>query len=415
MKLTNALLAAFAGMLLLPATASATITRTELAGNSLPEFPFFEYVKAFNANAPVKIAIDPTRFPSIVGKTCDIYVINAKSGSQWITNPSLTDVRSGGAQTQTFSGTTIQANTFQIAGPSVLNGNAGTDFIDGGSGEAGFYVVNDTSAAGPLAVTEVVYNLDSTVAASFGIPPGFFGEDLYYPATIATMGRRPLVVIGHGNGHNFQWYGHIGRHLASYGYVVVSIANNTGPGPDSAADTTLGHTDAFLDQAEAGAIAGGALVGHIDSHKIVWIGHSRGAEAVAISYNRLFNGTHTPVHFAKHDIRLISSMLPTDFEGTDVANPRDANYHLWTASGDADVNGSAGCELCQTFHLVERATGYKQSTIVQGTGHGEFHDFPPAGDVFTGPCGIRRSTTHLIQLGYLLPLVKHYVDGNIPA
>jgi len=436
MKVTDALLAAFAGLLLLPATASATITRTELAGNSLSEFPYFEYVKAFNANAPVKIAIDPARFPSIVGKTCDIYVVNAKSGSQWIANPSLTDVRPGGAQTQTFNGTTIQANTFQIAGPSVLNANAGTglgvaydvvldcdrngtlsdgDFIDGGSGEAGFYVVSDTAAGGPLAVTEDVYNLDATVAASFGIPAGFFGEDLYYPTTIATMGKCPMVLVGHGNGHNFQWYGHIGRHLASYGYIVVSIANNTGPGPNSAADTELGHTDAFLDQAEAGAIAGGALVGHVDSHKIVWIGHSRGAEAVAISYNRLFLGTHTPVHYAKQDIQLISSMLPTDFEGTDVSNPRDAHYHLWTASGDADVNGSASCQLCQTFHLVERATGYKQETIVQGTGHGEFHDYPPAGDVFTGPCGIGRSTTHLIQLGYLLPLVKHYVEGNIPA
>src|SRR5260370_9349643 len=126
MKLTNALLAAIVGMLL-AGPASATITRTELAGNSLPEFPFFEYVKAFNANAPVKIAIDPTRFPSIVGKTCDIYVVNAKRGSQWITNPSLTDVRPGGAQTQTFSGTTIQANTLQTARPSVLNGNARTD------------------------------------------------------------------------------------------------------------------------------------------------------------------------------------------------------------------------------------------------------------------------------------------------
>jgi predicted dienelactone hydrolase len=79
------------------------------------------------------------------------------------------------------------------------------------------------------------------------------------------MGRLPLVVIGHGNGHNFQWYDHIGNHLASYGYVVVSVANNTGPGPDSAATTELGHIDAFLDQAEAGAIASGALVGHIDS------------------------------------------------------------------------------------------------------------------------------------------------------
>ncbi|MCB1569862.1 MAG: hypothetical protein KDI72_02085, partial [Xanthomonadales bacterium] len=85
------------------------------------------------------------------------------------------------------------------------------------------------------------------------------------------------------------------------------------------------------------------------------------------------------------------------------------------ASGDADVNGSAGCDLCQTFHLVDRATGYKQSTIVQGTGHGEFHDEPAAGDVFDGPCPIGRANTHLIQLGYLLPLVKHYIEGNVPA
>jgi len=441
MKVTSSLLAAFVGgMLVFPTVASAAITKTELAGNSLPEFPFFEYVKAFNANAPVKIAVDPTRFPGIIGKTCDIYVVNAKSASQWIADPSLTDVRSGGAQTQTFSGATIQANTFQVVGPSVLSANAGTDlgvgydvvldcdrnatlsdgdFIDGGRGEAGFYVVHDTTAAGPLAVTETVYNIDSSVGSSFGIPGTHLGEDLYYPTAISTMGRRPLVVVGHGNGHDFRWYGHIGNHLASYGYVVVSIANNTGPGPNSAADTTLGHTDAFIDQAEAGAIAGGALVGHIDPHKIVWIGHSRGAEAVAISYDRLFDGTVTPMHFVKKDIKLVSSMLPTDFEGTNVSNPHDANYHLWTASGDRDVNGSADCNLCQTFHLHDRASGYRQSTVVQGTGHAWFHNHNDntTDDWFTGPCSIGPldGTTHLIQLGYFLPLIKHYVDGNIPA
>ena len=145
------------------------------------------------------------------------------------------------------------------------------------------------------------------------------------------MGKLPLVIIGHGNGHDFHWYDHIGNHLASYGYVVMSHDNDTVPGPASAATTTLGHTDAFIDQAEAGAIAGGALVGHLDSRRIVWIGHSRGAEGVAIAYDRLFDGTVTPTHYAKQDVRLISSMLPTDFKGTDVANPHDANYHLWTA------------------------------------------------------------------------------------
>ncbi|MCI0538415.1 MAG: hypothetical protein L0Z50_24675, partial [Verrucomicrobiales bacterium] len=422
--------------LLSPLSAEAAITKTELAGNSLAQYPFFEYVRAFNVNAPVKVAIDPTRFPAIVGCTCSTYVVNHKSASDWTTNPALVDVTPGGMLAHTFIAGTIQANTFEVAAASTLNANAGAglgvpydvvldcdrngslsdgDYIDGLSGEAGLYMVSDTTAAGPFAVTEEIYNLDSGVAAGFGIPGNKLGEDLYFPTNIAAMGGLPIVIISRGNGHDFRWYDHIGNHLASYGYVVMSHDNNTEPGSLFAATTTIGHTDAFIDQAEAGAIASGALVGHIDTHRIVWIGHSRGAEGVAIAYDSLFDGAVTPTHYGRKDIRLISSMLPTDFNGTDVANPHDANYHLWTASGDADVDGSAGCELCQTFHLADRATGYKQSTIVQGAGHGEFHDEAAAGDVFTGPCGIGRANTHLIQLGYLLPLVKHYVEGNVPA
>jgi len=421
----------------------AYVTPTQLAGNSLSQYPFFEYVKAINENTTVEVAIDPTRFTDIVGKTCDIYVMNAKNAAQWAADPSLTDVTPGGAQTETFGGTTIQNNTFQVAGPNQLNADADLglgvgydvvldcdqdgwlgdeDFIDGMSNEAGFYAVHDTTAAGPLAVTEVQYNLDAVVAASFGIPGSRLAEDLYYPSNVGSMGKLPLIVIGHGNGHQFRWYDHIGNHMASYGYIVMSHDNDTGPGPDHAATTTLGHTDAFIDQAEAGAIAGGALAGYIDTNRITWIGHSRGAEGVAIAYDRLFDGSHTPTHFRLKDIKLISSMLPTDFEGTDIANPHDANYHLWTASGDSDVNGSAGdlCggrELCQTFHLHDRATRFRQSTVVQGTGHAWFHDGPETPDWFDGPCSIgpTNDLTHLILLGHFLPMIKHYVEGNIPA
>ncbi len=254
--------------LLYPLTAIGAITKTELAGNSLAQYPFFEYVRAFNANAPVRIAIDPTRFPAIAGDSCRVYVVNHKTPSDWSSNPALVDVTPGGFQTETFGAANIQANTFQVAAPSQLPSNAGSglgigydvvldcdanaalsdgDFIDGLGGEAGFYVVHDTTVAGPHAVSEQVYNLDPGVAASFGIPGSMLGQNLYFPTNIATMGTLPLVVIGHGNGHNFQWYDHLGNHLASYGYVVMSHANNTGPGPDSAALTSLGHTDAFID------------------------------------------------------------------------------------------------------------------------------------------------------------------------
>jgi len=222
-------------------------------------------------------------------------------------------------------------------------------------------MVHDTTQAGPLAVTEVTYSGGS-----------WLGQDTYYPTDISSMGLLPLVVISHGNGHNYQWYDHIGHHLASYGYIVMAHENRTGPGIETASTTTLTNTDYIL--GNQGTIDGGALDGHIDSHAITWIGHSRGGEGITRAYDRLFDETYTPANFTINDIVLLSSMLPTDFLRTSSSNPHGVNYHLWTAAGDADVSGSAGSDVAQTFHLHDRATRYRQSTVVQGTGHGWFHD-----------------------------------------
>ena len=422
---------------ILPIAAAAQATRTELAGTPLTQYPFFEYVRAFNVNTPVNVAIDPTRFPAIVSDTCDVYVVNHKSN--WVASPGLTDVTPGGLLTRTFVAGDIQANTFEVAPASSLNANAGAglgvpydvvldcdqngslsagDFLDSKTNEAGLYMVHDITLPGPHAVSEQVYNLDATFAAGFGIPATKLGQDVYFPTNAASMGRLPIVVISRGNGHNFQWYDHIGNHLASYGYVVMSHDNNTetepGGGTTTAMLTTIGHTDAFIAMAEGGTIAGGSLVGHIDARRIVWIGHSRGGEGVARAYHRLFAGTSTPVNYSRADIKLVSSMLPVDFGGTATTNPHDVNFHLWTASGDSDVNGGAGSDIGQTFHLHDRATHYRQSTVVQGTGHGWFHSGPDD-PFFTGPCSIGRDNTHRIQKAHTLALVRHYVDGNVPA
>ncbi|HEX7150328.1 MAG TPA: Ig-like domain repeat protein [Thermoanaerobaculia bacterium] len=425
-----ALLIAF--LCALPAQA---ITKAELAGHPLPTYPFFHYVKAVNTNNSVHVAIDPSRYPTIVGQTCDVYVVAAKKTIGWNLNNTLTDVTFGGMQTQSFVSGLIQSNTFQVTVPSELSGAAGTglgvgydvvldcnqnglldgnDFIDGRNNESGFYIVHDTTTPGPYAVTELTYNLPAAVGVTFGIPGSHLAQNTFFPSNIATLNQLPLIVVSHGNGHNYQWYDHIGNHLASYGYIVMSHANNTGPGPVNASTTTLGHTDAFINQVAAGAIPGGAaLTTHLDADRIVWIGHSRGAEGVAISYDRMVDGTYVPVNYIPNDIKLISSMLPTDFTGTAVANPHKANFHLWTASGDADVDGSAGCNVCQTYHLHDRAEKHRQSTTVQGAGHGDFHN--GGGSVFSGPCALGPLNTHLIELGHFLPLVKRYVDDNIPS
>ncbi len=424
------------------------IYETQLAGNALAEYPHFEYVKAFNEDAPIELAIDPTLWPEIINRTGDVYVVEAKLPAQWELDAALVDVTADGPLTYTFTGGTIQNNTFTLTGPFELDSAAfdpatgdytglghgydvvidfnqngeldAGDFIDGLSQEAGLYVVHDTTQPGPLAVVET---LSYSVGTIYGIPADHTNQVLYYPADIATMSPRPLVVVSHGAGHQYIWYGHIGHHLASYGYIVMSHQNNVGPGIDSCSLTTCGHTDAVIDLGQAGAIPGAeAIAGQIDTTRIFWTGHSRGGEGVAMAYDRIAYGfSYTPSNYNPESIILISSMAPTDFYGADdpfadeaVSDPHEASYHLWTGAGDTDVDGSAGSLAGQTFHLHDRATDYRMSTIVHGTGHAWFHDGGGSG-WFTGPCPIDEEKMHQIQLGLVLPLIKYYAEGNVPA
>ncbi len=409
------------------------IVRAELAGNSLDDYPYFEYVKAFNENATVEVALDPNRYPDIVGRTADIYVVEARTPVAWTADPTLADATPDGPETATFGGITIQDNTVHVVDPYDLdsavfdpatndftglghgydvvvdmnrNGrlDAG-DYIDGLGNEAGLYVVHDTTARGPLDVTHVPpYN----VGAIFGIPSYYANEVMYYPTDIDEMEPLPLILVGHGGGHNYQWYDHIGYHMASYGYIVVSHQNCYGP-----PDCTLGHTDAVLDLQDA--IADGAIDGKVDADRIIWIGHSLGGKGVVNAFDTILDGEYIPTHYSADSIVLISAMLPNGGGEPDEATPHHANFHLWTAAGDTDISGSPWFDQFQTFPLHDRATAYRMSTVVQGTGHAWFHDGPGDPAFFTGPCSIGRENTHRIQLGLFLPLIKHFAEGNVPA
>jgi hypothetical protein len=408
----------------------AEVIATQLAGNSLGEYPFFEYVKAFNENAGVEIAIDPTRFPQIVGQTADFYVVEAKSAGEWAVDPTLADVTADGPEAGTFGGAMIQENTFALAGPYDLdsavfdpatddttglghgydvvvdmnqNGQLdGGDYIDGLGAEAGLYVVHDTTQSGPLPVTQIEYSGGT-----------WLGQRTYYPSSIAALGALPLVVISHGNGHDYTWYDYLGNHLASYGYIAMAHQNNTGPGIESASTTTLTNTDYLLENQDV--IEGGVLDGHIDSHRIIWIGHSRGGEGVCRAYTRLYDGEYTPQNFTLDDIILVSSISPNDYLGRFSSNPHEVNFHLLQGAADGDNAGWPDMESDAPFHVYERAEGYRQATYVHGADH---NDFNCCGwDDFEGPAGtaIGRPEAQRVAKGVYLALIKHYVDGNVPA
>ena len=97
----------------------------KVAGERLDGFPFFNYVQTFNeSNAlhmadSVYAALDPYRVPhlsgnqSLLGRTAMVYVVAHRSPTQWIANPTLTDV-SGGADLTTLQGATIASNRTRV-------------------------------------------------------------------------------------------------------------------------------------------------------------------------------------------------------------------------------------------------------------------------------------------------------------
>jgi len=418
-------------LLLLASPAAAQATR-EIAGKPLGRYPHFQFVTSFNEGEPIDLAFDPRADPYLAKRALEIYVVAHEELPEFRAGRKL-ESRTGKALAVRLNLGGVLENTFRLDGGPLRGGAATTvlgrgydviadvnhnarldapDVIDGSDARAGFYVVQDfvsfkregTKETGPFSVVETLFFAGGQ----------FQRQDIYYPANIAELGELPLVVISHGNGHNYQWYDHIGYHLASWGYVVMSHSNNTGPGIDTASTSTLRNTNILLNRTVE--VDGGALVGHIDRHHIVWIGHSRGGEGVVWAYRRMLNGDPIPTAYGVGDIRLVSSMAPTDFRGSGFGGVFGSDvgavpYHLWTGGSDNDVNGCANCDICQTFHLLERADGLRLSTSLHGAGHGDFHD-GGGSSVAAGPCLLRRDLTHPIMRGYLLPLVQFVLDGN---
>lgn len=384
-----------------------------LVGGELSQYPFFEYVQTINDDSEALTALDPTRYGDRVGQPYDVYVVAHRTPAEWALDNTLVDL-SGGVESAALVAGSIQDNVVDAWISSLDGGDETTlgydvildfgqdgtldpgDLIDGlDFDEAGFYVARDLNQSGPLSVTTVTYSGGS-----------FLGQRTYYPDSIASMGELPLVVISHGNGHQYIWYDYLGEHLASHGYIVMSHQNNTGPGPGSAATTTLNNTEYLLEN--QGSIAGGDLDGHIDASNISWVGHSRGAEGVVIAYDRLVEGAFTSPEFGTADVRVVSSISPTMFFDVNTTDPHSVNYHLLYGAADGDVAGGPGNSW--PFQAYQAAEGDAQATYVQGASHNDFNCCG-FGDG-TGPALIGRPAAQIVTKSYYLALFDLYMKGN---
>ncbi len=385
-----------------------------LAGGALEAFPWVSFHQAFEAEHELVAAVDPGRLPDRIGLEADVYVVEHKAPADWAADPSLVDI-SGTVERLTVATMSLE-DSQAVAWAGGLEAGSGLasgydlvldfdadgalgpgDLIDGLGSQAGFTVFTDLTAPGPHGVETLQYSGGS-----------WLGQRTYYPSDIASLGQLPLVVVSHGNGHQYTWYDYLGEHLASWGYVVMAHQNNTNPGIETCSTTTLTNTDYLL--ANTASIGGGVLDGHIDGAAIVWIGHSRGGEGVVRAYDRIVDGSYRPSEFVAEDIVLISSIAPTVFNSVMDTDPHEVAYHLLAGASDGDVTGQPDCTQCQFFRIAAAARGPLQVTYVQGAGHNDFNccGFADA----TGPDRIGRTEAQVLAKGYYLALLEWYLGEH---
>jgi hypothetical protein len=200
------------------------------------------------------------------------------------------------------------------------------------------------------------------------------------------QGPFPLVLVVHGN-HNMKdfsdpGYEYLGRHLASRGFIVVSVDENFLNGNirgenDARGWMLLQHLALWRRWNDS---AGGPFSGKVAMDRIALIGHSRGGEAVAVAgaFNRLKrypDDANVKFEF-DFGIRSLIAIAPVDgqYEPTSRPTPlENLNYLVIHGSHDGDVSAFAGLRQYQRLKFTDGKPWFKAAVWMYRANHGQWN------------------------------------------
>lgn len=204
-------------------------------------------------------------------------------------------------------------------------------------------------------------------------------------------GPFPLALIVHGNhdmdDYSDAGYAYLGEHLASHGFILVSVDQNflNGYFAGSMSDENdargwllLEHLAEWRDWAQA---PGHPFFQRVDLDHVAVMGHSRGGEAAAIAaaFNRLARyPDNADVTFDYgFGIGAVVAIGPSDrqYEPADQPLPlSDVNYLLLQGSYDADSDDYLGFRQFGRMAFTNpSADWFKAGLYIDGANHGQFN------------------------------------------
>jgi len=210
---------------------------------------------------------------------------------------------------------------------------------------------------------------------------------VWYPA--GNDGPWPLVLIVHGN-HSMTrpsdpGYAYLGEHLASQGYITVSVDQNFLNGlmfidgnnaeMPLRAWLLLQHLGQWRDWHET---PGNPFAGQVDLSRVALIGHSRGGEAA--TWAAEMNGKDIPGLSRAADfgfgVRGVVAIAPSDaYTGPGDRKPllNQSNYLLLAAGHDADTYLLYGQQQYSRMRLPENSNNFKALAYLYQGNHGQFN------------------------------------------
>ena len=405
------------------------VNKIPISGRNIDGAPYFRYSDTFTVGEDVWAGIDPGIVdPGNISKMCALYVIQSKDDLAWNVDNSLSHlaVLGGNAAVQKLivqSGC-MNANKRLLWPNAILPGeydivadfgnnssnaasflqdnqyNTPLDMIDGYF-VPGFRVVED-----PGVMTQFAHagncNYDENIVNGLGLngtpsipdenhfyfTPGDFvpvnlpvplRANCFFPADVAGVtdpaqisavaANYPLIVIVHGNGHQFTSYDFLLQHFAKNGFIAASIHCNGDMHGLGRANTLFKHIEVLKTR-----------FGNKVQNNIGIMGHSRGGESVikAARVNQQNNLGHV--------FNAVASLAPTDQYGSESLKSTWAKpYFVLYGSRDGDVRGhiyTAGYTVPETgFALYDRSSVPEKSMgFLYKATHNGFITFNEGGD-----------------------------------
>jgi dienelactone hydrolase len=202
----------------------------------------------------------------------------------------------------------------------------------------------------------------------------------------------PLVLIVHGN-HGLsrasdRGYAYLAEHLASHGYVAVSVDQNflngsfvgdlEGGEHPLRARVLLEHLRGW----ERWTAEGAPMAGMVDLDRVVLVGHSRGGEAATHVAAMVADPAQVPEPSWRLPagsavrVRAVVAIAPSDRQWVPEGGPRrleDTSYLLLAGGLDGDVTTLQGMAQYHRVDLAPGSDAFRAFAYLQRANHGQFN------------------------------------------